>query len=458
MAGSSRRRVAGVVAGALLMVAMLPASVAAAHPAARLVFGVQPSNTVAGATISPAVTVKVEDANGDVVTGDSSLVTLALGSNPGAGTLSGTATTAASAGVATFGTLSINHAGVGYTLVATDGSLRSATSAPFTVVRPAARLVFGVQPSNTAAGATIRPAVTVKVEDANGHVVTSSSASVTIAILANPGAGTLSGTTTMAASAGVVTFGTLSINNVGVGYTLVATSSGLTSTTSSTFSITSSNRLVFTTQPGGGTAGGVWSQQPVVAVENSSNQVVTRDNATIVYLAIATNPVGGTLSCAGGTGLRVVGGYAHFSGCSINLGSSSSYTLSATSNPVRTAATSGPFLISVALTPVTLTDAIAPGVNRGTSGFSTRSVVVPRNGYITVLAQTSPNLAGSVVQIWVESRTSGWHVLTLRLVAADGTVHYYARVNGWTAYWIKFAGNSTYAPAASHGRVATNPT
>lgn len=83
---------------------------------------------------------------------------------------------------------------------------------------------------------------------------------------------------------------------------------------------------------------------------------------------------------------------------------------------------------------------------------------MPSNGYITVLAQTSPNLAGSVVQIWVESKTSGWRVLTLRLVAADGMVHYFARVNGWTAYWIKFAGNFTYAPAASHGRVATNPT
>jgi hypothetical protein len=359
--------------------------------------------------------------------------------------------------VATFGTLSINHAGIGYTLIATDGSLRSATSVPFTVVGPAVKLVFGVQPTNTLAGATISPAVTVRVEDANGSVVTSSSASVTVAILANPGAGTLSGTATLAASAGVATFGTLSINNVGVGYTLVATSSGLASATSATFSITSSNRLVFTTQPGGGTAGGVWPQQPVVAVENSSNQVVSRDNTTIVYLAIGTNPAGGTLSCAGGTGLRVVSGYAAFSGCSIDRGSSSPYTLSATSNPVRTAATSGAFLISVPLTPVTLSDAIAPGVNRGTSGFGTRSVVVPSNGYITVLARTSPNLAGSVVQIWVESKTSGWHVLTLRAVAADGTVHYFARVNGWTAYWIKFAGNSTYAPAASHGRVATNP-
>jgi len=35
------------------------------------------------------------------------------------------------------------------------------------------------------------------------------------------------------------------------------------------------NQLAFTTQPGGGAAGAVWSVQPVVAVENSLSQVVT---------------------------------------------------------------------------------------------------------------------------------------------------------------------------------------
>ena len=95
-------------------------------------------------------------------------------------------------------------------------------------------------------------------------------------------------------------------------------------------------------------------------------------------------------------------------------------------------------------------------MDRGTSGFGTRSVVVARNGYITLLVQTRPNLAGSLVQIWVESKTSGWHPLTLRMVAADGTVHYFARVNGWTVYWVKFPGDTTHAPAASHGRIATS--
>ena len=38
--------------------------------------------------------------------------------------------------------------------------------------------------------------------------------------------------------------------------------------------------LAFVTQPGGGAAGVAWSQQPVVEVLNSLNQVVTTDNST----------------------------------------------------------------------------------------------------------------------------------------------------------------------------------
>ena len=109
-------------------------------------------------------------------------------------------------------------------------------------------------------------------------------------------------------------------------YPLTITASNGTTTVSQSFTLTigqGGTTLVFVTQPGGGAAGAIWSQQPVVAVENASNQVVSTDNSTIVYLSIATNPAGGTLSCTGGTSETVVNGYAYFSGCSINLGSAS---------------------------------------------------------------------------------------------------------------------------------------
>jgi hypothetical protein len=103
---------------------------------------------------------------------------------------------------------------------------------------PATGLAFGQQPTTTASSASITPAVTVRIVDAGGILV-NSTANVTLAISTNPSSGTLSGTTTQAAIAGFATFSNLSINNVGTGYTLAASSSTLTGATSNAFNINS---------------------------------------------------------------------------------------------------------------------------------------------------------------------------------------------------------------------------
>jgi hypothetical protein len=79
--------------------------------------------------------------------------------------------------------------------------------------------------------------VSVEVLDGAGNLLAASTAAVTVAIGSNPGSGTLSGTTTVDATAGVASFPGLSINQPGIGYTLVATSPGITSATSSDFDI-----------------------------------------------------------------------------------------------------------------------------------------------------------------------------------------------------------------------------
>jgi hypothetical protein len=310
----------------------------------QLVFGVQPSNTTAGATISPAVTVKVEDSNGNVVTTDTSNVTLAIGTNPGGGTLSGTVTVAAVSGIATFSTLSINKAGVGYTLTGADGTLTHATSSAFNITPgTSTQVVFGVQPSNTTAGATIAPAVTVLVEDSLGNVVTTDTSNVTVAIGTNPSAGTLSGTTTVAAVGGTATFSTLSINKTGTGYTLTAADDSLTKATSSAFNITagSATQLVFGVQPTNTTAGATISPAVTVKVEDSLGNVVTTDSSNVT-VAIGTNPGGGTLS--GTTTVAAVGGTATFSTLSIDK-TGIGYTLTAADGTL-THATSSAFNIT----------------------------------------------------------------------------------------------------------------
>jgi hypothetical protein len=98
--------------------------------ATQLIFTAQPTNTTAGATITPAVQVTARDAEGNTATGFTGNVTVAIGANPGGSTRS-PAVQAAVAGVATFSDLSIEKVGTGYTITAAAAGLSGATSTAF---------------------------------------------------------------------------------------------------------------------------------------------------------------------------------------------------------------------------------------------------------------------------------------------------------------------------------------
>jgi len=114
--------------------------------------------------------------------------------------------------------------------------------------------------------------------------------------------------------------------------------------------------LWFTTQPLGAAAGVVptgksgqaWSIQPVVTIFATNGKAATTDNTTVVSLAIAggTPASGGPgkLACTGGTSVKVQGGVARFSGCSMT-GAGKGYALHALASTAL-AATSYPFDIS----------------------------------------------------------------------------------------------------------------
>ncbi|PYO97986.1 MAG: hypothetical protein DMD61_11110, partial [Gemmatimonadetes bacterium] len=141
-------------------------------------------------------------------------VTLAIGTNPGSGTLSGTSTVAAVGGVATFSNLSIDKAGSGYTLDATSNGLAGAGSDGFDITAAAAtQLVFTGQPTDAAVNAPITPPVVVTAQDQFGNTVTTFASTVTVSITpltGNP-LGQLNGTVMITAIAGVATFSDLSI-------------------------------------------------------------------------------------------------------------------------------------------------------------------------------------------------------------------------------------------------------
>ena len=167
------------------------------------------------------------DAFGNTTTSTAN-VTVALGTNPAGGTLSGTTTVAAVNGVATFSDLSLDKVGTGYTLTASSGTLTAATSNAFDITAAAPyRVPITQQPSDIPAGGAITPAVTLALYDRYGNVATQATMPVSVSLGNNPSGGTLSGTTTVTAVDGVATFGNLSVDRAGSTYTLVAGASGL---------------------------------------------------------------------------------------------------------------------------------------------------------------------------------------------------------------------------------------
>ena len=378
-----------------------------AGTASKLVFTGQPSNVIPGNPISPAVTVSIEDSLGNVVLTATNSITVAIGTNPSAGTLSGTLVVAATSGVATFPNLSINNAGVGYTLTAAATGFTTITSNAFSNVAAGvpSKLVFSAQPTNVLAGSSITPAVTVSIEDGLGNLVASATNTVTIAIANNPSSGTLGGTVSAAAVAGVATFSNLSVNNTGNGYTLSAASAGLTGATSSAFNVTAgtASKLAFTVQPTNVVAGSAIAPAITVSVEDAAGNVVTTANNSIT-MTIANNPSSGTL--AGTTSVAAVNGVATFNNLNIN-NAGFGYTLSAGATGL-TSATSSSFNVSVGTasklaftaqpTSVISGSSIAPSIVVSVED-SQGNVVTTANNQITMAIGNNPasgTLSGTV--------------------------------------------------------------
>ena len=202
----------------------------ATGPAAMLAFTVGPSNGTAGTSLT-SVSVTVEDASGNPVTGSTAAITIS--SSP-TGVL-GTVTANAVAGIATFSALDFTAAGT-YALKATSPGLATATSGSISIgPGTPTQLTFSVNvagaPSATV-GHPINPAPVVQIEDTWGNLCTGSTASVTIS--SSPAG--VGGTLTASAVAGVASFGNLVFSASGT-FVLTAASSGLASASSNSFSV-----------------------------------------------------------------------------------------------------------------------------------------------------------------------------------------------------------------------------
>jgi hypothetical protein len=200
------------------------------------------------------------------------------------------------------------------------------------------KLVFFVQPGNTAAGA-LGPVV-VLIENSKGQLVLTDDSTITLSVASGPGA--LGGKVSVKAFLGVAIFTDLSLTTAGT-YTLKATDGSDAPAISSSFKISPAvaAKLVFAQEPLGTTAGNTLN--PVmVDVEDKYGNIVTGDNSCVT-LSIAYGPAGAKLN--GTTSVHAVDGVATFSNLSLNT--AGDYTLRA----------NGPGLASA----LSDTFAIAPG-------------------------------------------------------------------------------------------------
>jgi len=398
-----------------------------AGTATKLAFTQSPGNSTGGVAFGTQPVVAVEDASGNVVTTDSSSVSLAIKtgtpSSGGPGTLSG-CSQSETAGVVTFSGCKIDKPGTAYQIHATDGSLAAADSSAFNVTAGAAtQLVFTTQPVGNVAEATnFSTSPVVSVEDAGGNVVTSDTGSVTLAVNSGPAAGSVTcsnaGFPTVSAVAGVATFTNCRITGTAAAgtYTLKATRTGLTTAVSSNvvINVGPATQLVFTTQPGNDAMTGALSPQPKVSVEDAQGNVETGDSATTVTVAIGTNPGSGTLACypasvasppaTSSLTVTVAAGVATFTGCGITQngnGNTSGYTLTATSSPSHGMATSSAFSVQTSTPSITSPTNGSPQTIGATATTFTISGTAFASGVTVAISNTTDFTLNSYA--WVDS-------------------------------------------------------
>jgi hypothetical protein len=461
-----RARWVATATATLLLLALLPlAGVAVAAVPEQLGFNPEPGGAIKGGEAFPTQPkVEVQDASDDLVTSDNTtVVTLAIASAGAAGAslqcTDGNSRTVV-AGVATFAGCKIDKAGSGYVLVATSSpAYESDDSNPFNVtVGPAAKLAFTQQPiGGVGIGDALPQQPTVTIQDAGGNTITGPAGDLVapVALTIAPLTPTVGGPGVLAcdslnvsagndppgsetATPGVAKFTGCKIDtNSGAGYKLRATATVSTGTFTADSAVFVVNvvvagsdvvKLAFKTQPGGGTGGTAWSQQPVVQVQNqnASNNVVTQDGSTIVTLALTTSPaVGATLSCTGGLSKVVTYGQATFEGCKIDkvaVGyaiTASDTTGTGLPHPYASAH-SDPFSVAVGAV-AQLGFTAEPGASAAGAAFSTQPVVAIQDAggnTVTTAPVTAVTLAiGTNPGGGVLSCTSGNSRSTLNGVA-----------------------------------------
>jgi adhesin/invasin len=397
-----------------------------AAPATRLEFSQQPTTEAAGATITPAITVRAEDAAGNLDTNFTGPVTLAIASGPNDGTLSGTTTRAATGGIATFNNLSIQRAG-SYTLRATSGTLTQDTSVAFQITPgppSGATSEIAASPTSIEADGTSTSSVTVLLRDGFGNALTTGGANVTVSTtlgtlgpVTDNGNGTYSATLTSSTTAGTATIsGTVN-------------AAAISDTATVNFTLVGAPMLVVQVQPSNTKVGQPISPAVVVRVVDGLGNTLT-DYPGSVTAVLSTRPAGADLE--GDTVEPFLNGVATFDDLRIDL-AGPGYRLGFTA-PGAVGVLSASFTILAGEASPSQSTIVATPTAIAADGITTSTITVQlrdadgfplSSGGDDVTLSTTLGTLGTVRDVG-----NGTYTATLRSTTAGGTARITGTVNG----------------------------
>jgi adhesin/invasin len=417
-----------------------------AGPAARLAFTSTPSTSTAGDTLS-AVTVRVLDANGNLVSTGSPSITVSTASAPSGETIAGTLVRAASSGSATFSDLVLHKAG-STTLSAQASGLASATSSAITVAHAAPNPVLSTVTASASSIAVGNSPLTftVRVYDGYGNPVPGQ----TVTLTASDGSATITQPASTSASDGSAS-GTISSHTLG------------TVTVTAYYGVTAILQTVDVTfHPGAPAEGGSTTSAGAAAVANGTSPA----HITITVLDEYGNPVpGASVSASADHGGVVDGpiisdpdGKATFSVTSTAAGSS---TVTFTSSGVTLASGSVSF-VAGAVDPDQSTFSISPSSLVADGASTSTLAVVARDAFgnpvpgkavvfsatgSNIITQGGPTNASGQAQGSIASGATGTKTLT---ATVDG-------VTLATHALITFTAPPAGTPSASRSTVTPSP-
>ncbi len=315
---------------AVAVTSALPTVTVGAAAATKLVFTTEPASTTAGAGLGAVVTAQDNAGNTD----PTFVGTVSLAITSGTGTanahLLGTASEAATSGVANFSGVNVDSVGSGYTLTATASGPSNAVSTSFNVTPGA---ISAAQSVITVASDTVISdsvdVLTLQGRDAFGNRVTTGGAAVIFA--ASGGTSTDSITATTDSTDGIYTaklYGLVA----GIANTISATVNGTgVTTTLPTIKVVhgKATHLILHQQPTDALVNATIAPPVVVyAVDNEGNLDPSFSGGSLtVAILIATDP-SGTATLNGTTMVTPSAGVATFSDLSIDT-AGTGYTLEA---------------------------------------------------------------------------------------------------------------------------------